>query len=366
MPDKMSEEKIQVLRAFGAKVVVTPTSVQPEDPRSYYSVARKLVEVTPNSFYANQYNNPDNPEIHYMSTGPEIWEQTGGKVDAVVAGVGTGGTISGIAKFLKEKNPKIQIIGVDPLGSLLADYKKTGVLGTTTKVYKIEGIGEDFLPDNVHFDIIDEFVQVNDKESFQMCRDIVLKEGIFAGVSSGSALVGAIKYAKSLKDKKNIVVIFPDGGSRYLSKAFNDSWMRENGLLDSPLYTDTVADLLSSMPKESVEVVTASHTDTVEHVINRMKEKGISQMPVFTEGELSGVIDEGDLILPLCNGSIKPNDRILSFIKGSALLVSLDDNLQKLADLFTKGYVALVKDQKQKLKIITKIDFISYMGQRLK
>ncbi len=365
MPDKMSEEKIQVLRAFGAKVVVTPTSVQPEDPRSYYSVARKLVEVTPNSFYANQYNNPDNPEIHYMTTGPEIWEQTGGKVDVLVAGVGTGGTISGIAKYLKEKNPKVQVIGVDPVGSLLADYKKTGVLGKTTKVYKIEGIGEDFLPDNVHFDLIDEFVQVNDKESFQMCRELVIKEGVFAGVSCGSAVVGALKYAKKLKEKKNIVVVFPDGGSRYLSKAFNDSWMRENGLLDSPLYIDTVRDLLASMPKASGDVVTASHTDTVEQVINRMKDKGISQMPVFTEGELSGVIDEGDLILPLCNGSIKPNDRILSFIKGSALLVTLDDNLHKLADLFAKGYVALVKEEKQKLRIITKIDFISYMATRL-
>jgi cystathionine beta-synthase len=365
MPDKMSEEKIQVLRAFGAKVVVTPTSVQPEDPRSYYSVARKLVEVTPNSFYANQYNNPDNPEIHYMTTGPEIWEQTGGKVDVLVAGVGTGGTISGIAKFLKEKNPKVQVIGVDPIGSLLADYKKTGVLGKTTKIYKIEGIGEDFLPDNVHFNLIDEFVQVNDKESFLMCRELVLKEGIFAGVSCGSAVVGALKYAKNLKEKKNIVVIMPDGGSRYLSKAFNDSWMRENGLLDSPLYIDTVKELLASMGKASGEVVTASHTDTVEQVINRMKDKGISQMPVFTEGELSGVIDEGDLILPLCNGSIKPNDRILSFIKGSALLVALDDNLHKLADLFSKGYVALVKDEKQKLRIITKIDFISYMATRL-
>jgi cystathionine beta-synthase len=366
MPDKMSDEKIQVLRAFGAKVVVTPTAVQPEDPRSYYSVAKKLVEVTSNSFYANQYNNPDNPEIHYQTTGPEIWDQTDGKVDVVVAGVGTGGTISGIGKFLKGKNPKIKIIGVDPLGSLLADYKNTGKLGTTTKVYKVEGIGEDFLPDNVHFDVIDEFVQVNDKESFQMCREMVVKEGIFVGVSCGSALAGARKYAAKLKEKKNIVIIMPDSGNRYLSKAFNESWMRENGLLDSPLYTETVADLLVSMPSITDNVITASHTDTVEQVIGRMKDKGISQMPVFTEGKLSGVIDEGDLILPLCNGVIKPSDRILSFIKGSAILVDLDDNLQKLAELFSKGYVALVKDKKEKLRIITKIDFISYIGQRLK
>lgn len=366
MPDKMSEEKIHSLRAFGAKVVVTPTAVQPEDPRSYYSVAAKLVEMTPNSFYANQYHNPDNPDAHFYSTGPEIWDQTDGKVDAVVAGIGTGGTLSGISKYLKQKNPKIQIIAVDPIGSLLTNYFKTGKLDITTKVYKIEGIGEDFLPSNVHFKMIDDFIQVNDKESFLMTRELLSKEGIFAGVSSGSAVCGVLKYARGLKEKKNIVVILPDSGSRYLSKAFNDNWMRENGFLDSPLFTDTVADLLEAMGSAIHEVITANHTDTVEQVINRMKQNGISQLPVFTEGQLSGVIDEGDLILPLVSGLIKPSDRIFSFIKGTALLVEMTDILQKLSDLFGKGYVALVRDQGKHLRIITKIDFISYLGQRLK
>jgi cystathionine beta-synthase len=365
MPDKMSDEKIRSLRAFGAKVVITPTAVYPEDPRSYYSVAKKLVEVTPNCFYANQYHNPDNPETHYQSTGPEIWEQMDGKVDAVVVGIGTGGTISGISKYLKEKNPKIQMVAVDPIGSLLTEYFRTGVLGKTTKVYKIEGIGEDFLPANVNFKAIDEFVQVNDKESFLMCRELLIKEGIFAGVSSGSAICGAMKYAKDHKEAKNILIIIPDSGNRYLSKAFNDTWMRENGLLDSPLYTDHVSDLLATMPVGE-EVVTAAHTDTVEAVINRMKERGVSQLPVMTEGQLSGVIDEGDLILPLVNGSIKPNDRILSFIKSSVIMVEVEDELNKLAELFSKGYVALVKDEKAKLRIITKIDFIAYLGNRLK
>jgi cystathionine beta-synthase len=339
--------------------------VQPEDPRSYYSVAKKLVEVTPNSFYANQYHNPDNPEAHYLTTGPEIWEQTDGKVDAIVAGVGTGGTISGIGKYLKEKNPKVKVIGVDPVGSLLYEYKKTGKLGKTTKVYKIEGIGEDFLPNNVHFDIIDDMVQVDDKESFLMTRELLSREGIFCGVSSGSAICGVIKYARTLKEKgMNIVAILPDSGNRYLSKAFNDNWMRENGLLDSPLYTDRVSDLLEAMTYS--EVVTAKHTDTVEQVIGRMKERGLSQLPVFTEGQLSGVIDEGDLIAPLCSGTIKPNDRILSFIRSSVIMVNADETLNKLSDLFAKGYVALVKDSQQRLRIITKIDFISYLGTRLK
>ena len=266
---------------------------------------------------------------------------------------------------MKEKNPKIKAIGVDPKGSLLADYKWTGKLGKTTKVYKIEGIGEDFLPNNVKFDLIDDFIQVEDKESFLMTRELLTREGIFAGVSSGSALCGVVKYVKKNKDKKNIVVVFPDTGYRYLSKAFNDTWMRENGFLDSPLYTDTVENLLEGMGDQLHDVLTAAHTDTVEQVISRMKEKGVSQLPVFTEGQLTGVIDESDLILPLVSGLIKPQDRILSFIKGSVVMVELDDKLQKISEMFSKGYVALVRDRKKKLRIITKIDFISYLGSRL-
>lgn len=366
MPDKMSDEKIQTLRAFGAKVVITPTAVEPEDPRSYYSVAKKLVEITPNSFYANQYHNPDNPEIHYMTTGPEIWEQTGGKIDAFVAGVGTGGTISGTAKYLKEKNPKIKIIGVDPVGSILTDYFKTGKMNVQPKVYKIEGIGEDFLPSNIHFKLIDDFIQVNDKESFMMCRDLLSKEGIFAGVSCGSAVCGAIKYARTLKEKQNIVVLLPDSGNRYLSKAFNDAWMRDNGLLDSPLNTDSVQDLLLALGSKINEVISAKHTDSVEEVINKMKNHGVSQLPVFTEAQLSGVIEEGDLIHPLVSGLVKPSDRILNFMRGTVIMVDPNEKLQKLSEMFSKGYVALVKDAEGKLRIITKIDFISYLGQRLK
>lgn len=366
MPDKMSDEKIQGLRAFGAKVVVTPTAVAPEDPRSYYSVAKKLVEVTPNSFYANQYHNPDNPEIHYKTTGPEIWEQTGGKVDVLVAGVGTGGTISGIGKFLKEKNPKIKVVGVDPIGSILTEYHQTGRFDPKHgKVYKIEGIGEDFLPSNVDFKIIDEFVQVNDKESFLMTRELLTKEGIFSGISCGSAVCGALKYAKTLKEKKNIVVILPDSGSRYLSKVYNDNWMRENGFLDSPIYTDTVEELLTYMGNAKAEVITANHTDTVAEVTKILKKHGISQLPVFTEGQLSGVIDESDLIMPLINGTVKPNDRILSFIRSKVIMVEPDDKLQKVSELLSKDFVALAKDSNGKLRIITKIDFIGYLEKRL-
>jgi cystathionine beta-synthase len=198
MPDKMSLEKIQALRAFGAKVVVTPTNVEPEDPRSYYSVAKRLATETPNAFYANQYHNPDNPQAHYETTGPEIWEQTEGKITAFIGGLGTGGTVSGAGRYLKEKNPKIKIIGVDPEGSIYTEFKKTGKMGPAY-VYKVEGIGEDFMPSTVDFNIIDEVVQVSDRESFSYARKLARTEGLFVGGSCGSAVAGAIKWAKTQK-----------------------------------------------------------------------------------------------------------------------------------------------------------------------
>jgi cystathionine beta-synthase len=232
MPDKMSQEKISALEAFGAKVVVTPTNVEPEDPRSYYSVSRRIAEETPNAFYANQYHNPDNPKTHYESTGPEIWEQTKGKVTAFIAGLGTGGTISGTAKYLKEKNPKIQVIGIDPIGSVYYDLKRTGKMGAAHS-YKVEGVGEDFLPSTINMEIIDQVVQVTDQESFDMTRKLAREEGLFVGGSCGFAVAGALKWAEtqSASSEHFPVVILPDSGSRYLSKIFNDQWMKDNKFL---------------------------------------------------------------------------------------------------------------------------------------
>ncbi len=227
IPDKMSQEKIDLLKAFGSKVIVTPTNVAPDSPESYYEVAKKISRETPNSFYVNQYNNPKNPEAHYLTTGPEIWKQTSGKVDYLIAGIGTGGTISGIAKYLKEKNPEIKIIGIDPVGSVFYDYFKIGKL-IEPQQYKVEGIGEDMLVDALDFELIDDIIQVNDKQSFNMTRELLSKEGIFVGGSSGSAMYGALELAKKIKNKKTIVVIFPDSGFKYLSKIFNDQWMRKN------------------------------------------------------------------------------------------------------------------------------------------
>ncbi|MDX1522095.1 MAG: cystathionine beta-synthase, partial [Anaerolineae bacterium] len=285
MPDKQSQEKIQLLRAYGAKVVVTPTAVEPDDPRSYYSVANRLVEETPNAILANQYHNPENPKAHYIVTGPEMWEQMEGKIDVFVAGMGTGGTISGTGKFLKEMNPHIQIVGVDPLGSILYDLHQ-GKTDTEAEAYVIEGIGEDFLPGATDLSIIDEVIRVNDKESFLMTRRLVREEGIFCGGSCGSAVVGALRYIRNhdLGSDKNVVVLLPDSGSRYLSKIFNDDWMRENRYLESTLDEARAIHVLQS--KSIQEIFTATPNDRMQDVISLMKSRDISQLPVVEQGRV--------------------------------------------------------------------------------
>lgn len=229
IPDKMSEEKISTLKAFGAEVIVTKTDVPPDSPESYYEIAKKIAREK-KAFYVDQYNNPKNIEAHYKTTGPEIWRDTKGKVDYLVGGIGTGGTLSGAGRFLKEKNKRIKIIAVDPEGSVFYDYFKTGKL-IKPHVYKVEGIGEDMLVKALDFDVIDDIIQVNDKESFIMARRLAREEGMFVGGSSGAAVVAAYKVAKNLDRDKTIVVILPDTGSRYLSKIFNDDWMRKNNFL---------------------------------------------------------------------------------------------------------------------------------------
>lgn len=227
MADKQSKEKIDALKAFGAKVIICPTDVAPEDPRSYYSVAKKLSEELDNCFYANQYHNEDNTQAHFHSTGPEIFEQTEGDFDVFITGVGTGGTISGTGSYLKSKMPKLQVVGVDIEGSILAHFHKTGEI-IEAKPYVLEGLGEDFIPSNINFDVIDDFVVVYDEESFQMTREILKHEGLYIGGSSGAAVQGAIRYAEKLKEPKRILVILPDSGSRYLSKIYNNSWMQSH------------------------------------------------------------------------------------------------------------------------------------------
>jgi len=276
MPDKMSQEKILALRAFGAKVMVTPTNVEPDDPRSYYCVARRMVEETPNAVLANQYHNPSNPKAHVLTTGPEIWEQTGGEIDAMVISMGTGGTISGIGGYLKEKNPNIRIIGIDPIGSIYYDYFRTGKI-TTAHTYKAEGFGEDFLPTTMDFSIVDDVVRVSDKETFLMTRRLVREEGLYAGGSSGAAVAGMIKWAERQVKPMNVVSIACDSAMRYLSKIFDDEWMRENGFID-PEFAGRVADVLAMHPRTLFSVLPSS---TVTDVISMMRSHGLSQLPVI-------------------------------------------------------------------------------------
>lgn len=231
MPDKISEEKRAILAAFGAKVLITPTAVEPTDPRYYVNVAKKIADQTSNCFYANQYHNPDNRNRHYESTGPEIWNQMQGNVDIFVAGAGTGGTISGVGRYLKEKKKDVKIVCADPVGSILYDLFYHKKVIEPPKSYKVEGVGEDFLPENVELEYMDDFVRVTDKESFLMTRELITKESICVGPSSAMALVGALKYIENIKEKKSILVLLPDSGKSYLSKVFNNNWMIENGFL---------------------------------------------------------------------------------------------------------------------------------------
>jgi len=358
MPDKMSEEKIRTLRAYGATVVVTPTDVAPEDPRSYYSVARRLAMETPNSFYTNQYANPANPDAHYHSTGPEIWEQTGGQIDALVVGMGTGGTISGCGLYLKEKNPKIKIIGVDPEGSIYYDLFKYN-RRVEAQPYKIEGIGEDFIPGTINLGIIDDVIRVADRESFLMTRRLLAEEGIFAGISSGAAVVGALRYARRLRLPRQILVILPDSGNRYVSKVWNDAWMRDAGFLESP--RARVADLLKVTPPSGA-IITARLGEPIDHVIGKMKEHGISQLPVIHNCELIGMIAENDLVQPLLEGRKRPTEPIDDLVQQAYKAVSLADPIDVLPEIFSGGNTALVVENGALRGVLTKIDLISFVS----
>jgi cystathionine beta-synthase len=360
MPDKMSQEKIQALRAFGAKVVVCPTAVDADDPRSYYKVSRRIADETPNSFYANQYHNPANPEAHYLWSAPEIWKQTRGEFDAFVAGMGTGGTISGCGKYFKEKNPNVRIVGVDPVGSLYYDFVKTGRI-TKPFSYKVEGIGEDFFPSTMNLKIIDDIVRVDDKECFLMTRELTHKEGLFVGGSGGAAVAGAIKYAAKLKKPEKILVFLCDGGQKYVSKIFNDDWMRENGFLDDEPGLGTVHDLLGVRAKH--KIVTAAPSSKVKDVIATLKSLGISQLPVVDKGKLVGIVGEVDLLRHLVSGSKTLDSRIAELVEGEYATVTPDTKIELLQGVLADAKVAIVATGEKVVGIVTKIDLIDYLAK---
>src|ERR1700736_2866515 len=294
--DKQSKEKVDLLKALGAEVIVCPTAVEPEDPRSYYSVARKLAREVPNSYYPNQYDNPLNPEAHYLTTGPEIWEDSEGKITHFVCGMGTGGTTSGVGKYLKEKNPKVKIIGVDPEGSLYYDFHKSGKIAKA-RSYVVEGIGEDFFPTTMDMTILDDVIQVNDEECFVVARRLAKQEGIFTGGSGGGCLSAALRLAQDLSAEEYVVALLPDTGMRYLSKVYNDEWMRERGYVESSVRIPAAEVVSAKHAAGKVrELIIVRPYQTVFHALKTMQEQDISQIPVFEENLPIGTIYEDQIL----------------------------------------------------------------------
>ncbi|HEY5984456.1 MAG TPA: pyridoxal-phosphate dependent enzyme [Anaerolineales bacterium] len=364
MPDKMSNEKIMLLRAYGAKVVITPTAVAPDDPRSYYEVAKRFARETPNAILANQYHNPDNPMTHVLTTGPEIWEQTEGLVTDLVIGMGTGGTISGISRYIKSKNPKVKVVGVDIEGSILYEiWRNKGKIpeGAYPKTYKVEGIGEDFLPSNTDIRAVDEIVRVNDRESFLWARQLVRQEGIFAGGSSGSALAGAIKYAARLPADRLIVVILPDSGSRYLSKFYDNKWMRENGFLEMEFGEVTLGDLLLAKPVKAL--FTAALGESIRSVMTVMRQHAISQMPVVgPDGMLVGTIEEVDLLNRVVDAhNHRQDETIDGLVQNAKAVFPPDTPLDDAMPMLTEGYALIVAEGGRPTGILTKIDVLEFV-----
>ncbi len=369
MPDKMSNEKILHLRAYGSKVVITPTDAGPGDPRSYYEVAKKFVRDIPNAILANQYHNPDNPATHEMSTGPEIWEQTEGKVTDVIIGIGTGGTLTGVGRYLKSKNPNIQIVGVDIEGSILTEiWQNKGVIppGAYPKTYKVEGIGEDFLPSTMDIQYIDAIERASDRESFLWARQLVKQEGIFAGGSSGSAIAGALKYCKNLPAGRIAVVILPDSGSRYLSKFYDDKWMREFGFLSTEFDETTLSDLLIAKPNK--KLLSASLGDTIRKVVSVMKQNAVSQMPVINQaGELAGMIEEVDLLSHLLESHEgHSNDESIDHLVQKAKSVfTPETSLEEAMQSLKSGDALIIVDQNKPVGILTKMDVLEFLAGKI-
>jgi cystathionine beta-synthase len=358
--DKQSKEKMDILRAVGAEVVVCPTAVEPTDPRSYYSVSKRLATEIPNSWYVNQYDNLSNRQAHYEQTGPEIWEQTEGKITHFVVGVGTGGTISGVGRFLKEKNPNIKIWGIDTYGSVFKKYKETGIFDENEIYpYITEGIGEDILPANVDFDIIDLFEKVTDKDAAVFTRRLAREEGIFVGNSAGAAIKGVLQLSGELKKDDVVVVLFHDHGSRYVGKIFNDEWMRERGFLDENLIT--AGDLVAKHAEKPLVSLYAE--ELVSHAIAKMRNYGISQIPVMKDGKFVGSIDDSHVYQLLVDEPSLRDAPISSVMRSAFPIVQSSTTVEYLCKLINKETPAvLVELDNGKYHIVSRYDVISAMS----
>jgi len=357
--DKQSKEKIDILKALGAEVIVCPTNVEPEDPRSYYSVARRLAKEIPNSFHANQYDNLANRQAHYETTGPEIWRQTDGKVTHLVVATGTGGTVTGTAMFLKEKNPKIQVWAMDPFGSLLTKYFRTGEVDMNeVHPYISEGIGEDFVPQNYDMQYVDVFEQVTDKDAAVMARRIAKEEGLFCGYSAGTAVQGLLQLKDLLKKDDLVVVILHDHGSRYVGKVYNDQWMMERGFMDVKTFSDIISG------RGAKRLISVDPDQTVGQAFELMQKYNVENLPVLRQGEPIGAISESGLFARMMNnGQDIKAKKISEVLEKSYPVVSFDTPLERLSTLITRENGAvLAKDDSGNYHIVTKYDVIHALG----
>ncbi len=357
--DKQSKEKADILKAVGAEVIVCPTNVLPEDPKSYYSVAKRLGQEVPNSMYMNQYDNLANRQAHYESTGPEIWEQTDGKITHLVCTAGTGGTITGTAMYLKEKNPNIQIWAIDVYGSLLTKYYNTGEIDMSqVHPYISEGFGEDFVPQNYDMSVIDKFEQVTDKDGAVMARRIAKEEGLFCGYSAGSCIQGLMQLKSTLTKDDVVVCIFHDHGSRYVGKIYNDEWMMERGFLDVKTFKDIVSG------RSTKKLVSIEPGHTVAQAVELMKKYDIEQIPVIKNNELIGAVSESGLFLKIFSSPEIKNATVESVLEPAYPIVAFDTPVERLGNLITKESGAvLAKDEKGEYHIVTKYDVIHSLAK---
>jgi cystathionine beta-synthase len=359
LADKQSKEKIDALKALGAEVHVCPTNVAPEDPRSYYSVARKIHESTPNSIFVNQYDNPGNTLAHYESTGPEIWQQTEGKITHYAVGVGTGGTVSGVSKYLKEQNSDVFTLGIDSYGSVFKKYKETGIFDEKEIFsYLTEGIGEDILPKNVDFDVIDEFVKVTDKDGAVMTRRLAKEEGIFVGWSAGSAVFGALEYAReNLSDNDMMVIILHDHGTRYLGKIFNDDWMQDHGFLDAHEFS-TAKDIITQRNGQD-NLLTIDHVMNVGKAIEILSSEGIDQLPVTEGNNFVGSLSSSKLLHQLIDDPRIKGQPVNLVMDNPLPFVAIDETLNVISSMLDKDNKAvLVRCNDQSVHIITQHDLL--------